>query len=138
MEHERDDYTNCNWCFWYSRQRISTRSGGHGNYKTSRDHPNYCIIEIGQNTEKSPGDLRVLVTQSPVKKPSANVGVKNSQKRTTNNNNNNNNNNNLEWVGEVLHWEMCEKLKFDYTNKLYMHNLESDEENKMHKLLWDF
>ncbi len=25
-----------------------------------RDHPNYSIIKIGQNTEKSPGDLRRL------------------------------------------------------------------------------
>ena len=32
------------------------------------DHPNNSIIENGQNTEKSPGDLRRLaVTQSPVK-----------------------------------------------------------------------
>ena len=32
-----------------------------------RDHSNYCIIENGQNTEKSPGDLRRLaVTQTPV------------------------------------------------------------------------
>ena len=31
--------------------------------------PNYCIVEIGQNTEKSPGDLRILaVTQIPMKK----------------------------------------------------------------------
>ena len=31
-------------------------------------HPNCCIIEIGQNTEKSPGDLRRLaVTQTQVK-----------------------------------------------------------------------
>ena len=31
-------------------------------------HPNYYIIENGQNTEKSPGDLRRLaVTQTPVK-----------------------------------------------------------------------
>ena len=30
-------------------------------------HPNYYIIEIGRNTEKSPGDLRRLaVTQTPV------------------------------------------------------------------------
>ena len=30
--------------------------------------PNYCIIEIGQNTEKSPGDLRRLaVAQTSVK-----------------------------------------------------------------------
>ena len=32
------------------------------------DHPNYYIIENGQNTEKSPEDLRILaVTQTPVK-----------------------------------------------------------------------
>ena len=34
----------------------------------SGNHPNYGTIENGQNTEKSPGDLRRLaVTQSPVK-----------------------------------------------------------------------
>ena len=33
----------------------------------SGNHPNYCVIEIGQNTEKSPGDLkRLVVTQTPV------------------------------------------------------------------------
>ena len=32
------------------------------------DHSNYCILEIGPNTEKSPGDLRRLaVTQTSVK-----------------------------------------------------------------------
>ena len=42
---------------------------GLGNNRTSGDHPNYCIIEISQNTEKSPGDLRKLVvTQTPVRK----------------------------------------------------------------------
>ena len=35
-------------------------TGGVGNNRTSGDHPNYCIIEIGQNTEKSPGDLLSL------------------------------------------------------------------------------
>ena len=35
---------------------------------TSRDYPDYYIIENCQNTEKSPGDLRRLtVTQTPVK-----------------------------------------------------------------------
>ena len=58
LEHECDDYTNCNWCSWYSYQRIDTRTEGLGNNRTSRDHPNYCIIEISQNAEKSPGDLR--------------------------------------------------------------------------------
>ena len=28
--------------------------------RTSRDHPNYIIMKIGQNTEKSPGDLLSL------------------------------------------------------------------------------
>ena len=32
--------------------------GGLGNKKTNRDHPNYSIVEIGQNIENSPGDLR--------------------------------------------------------------------------------
>ena len=35
--------------------------------RTSGDHPNYSIIMVGQNTEKSPEDLRRLaVTQTPV------------------------------------------------------------------------
>ena len=34
----------------------------------SGDHPNYSIIENGQNTEKSPGDMgRLAVTQTHVK-----------------------------------------------------------------------
>ena len=36
--------------------------------KSSLGHPNYSIVKLGQNTEKSPGDLRRLaVTQTPVK-----------------------------------------------------------------------
>ena len=36
--------------------------------RTSRDYPNYNIIKIVQNTEKSPGDLgRLAVTQTSVK-----------------------------------------------------------------------
>ena len=34
----------------------------------SGDHPNYYIIKIGPNTEKSPGDLmKLAVAQIPVK-----------------------------------------------------------------------
>ena len=51
-----------------SHQRIGTRTGVQGNKKTSGDYLNYSIIEIGQNTEKSSGDLRRLaVTQTPVR-----------------------------------------------------------------------
>ena len=72
MEHESDNYTNRDYCFWYSNQRIIKKiikkTGGLGGWSTSRDHPNYNIIEDGQNTEKNPGDLRRLaVTQNLVK-----------------------------------------------------------------------
>ena len=67
MKNEGDNYTNCNWCVWNSNHRITKGTGGLGSWRTSGDHPNYYIIENGQNTEKSPGDLRRLaVTQIPV------------------------------------------------------------------------
>ena len=47
---------------------FATGSGELGNKRTSGDHPDYCFIKIGQNTLKSPGDLRgFVVTQTPVK-----------------------------------------------------------------------
>ena len=68
MEHEGHNYTNRNWFFWYSRQRIIKGTGGLEGKRTSGDHPNYNIIENGQNTGKSFGDLRRLaVTQTQVK-----------------------------------------------------------------------
>ena len=43
-------------------------TGGHGSWRMSGDHPNYSIVENGQNTEKSPGYLRRLaVTRTPKK-----------------------------------------------------------------------
>ena len=39
-----------------------------GSWRPSTNHPNNSIIENGQITEKSPGDMRrIAVTQSPVK-----------------------------------------------------------------------
>ena len=43
-EHESDNYTNRDWCFWYSHQGIIKGPGGLGNKRKSRDHPNYYII----------------------------------------------------------------------------------------------
>ena len=40
-----------------------------------------------------------------------------------------------DWVGKVIHWEMCKKFKFDHTNKWYMHNPAPVLENDSHKLL---
>ena len=45
---------------------FGTGTEGLGYKRTSRDHPNYSVLGIGQNTEKSPEDLRRLaVTQIP-------------------------------------------------------------------------
>ena len=43
-----------------------------------------------------------------------------------------------DWVGKVIYWETCKKLKFDPMNKWYMHNPAPVLENNTHKLLWDF
>ena len=43
-----------------------------------------------------------------------------------------------DWVGKVIHRELCKKLKFDHTNKWYMPNPESIVENETPKFLWDF
>ena len=47
---------------------LGTVNKGFINKRTSGDHPNYSIIENGQNTKMNPGDLRS-------EKPSANAGV---------------------------------------------------------------
>ena len=73
LKHESDGDTNCNWCSCYSHQRIGTGTGGLVNKRTSEDHPYYSIVEIGQNTEKSPEDLRRLVSEKPL----TSAGVKN-------------------------------------------------------------
>ena len=43
-----------------------------------------------------------------------------------------------DWVGKVIHWEMCKKFKLDHANKWYMHNPAPVQENDSHKLIWDF
>ena len=72
MEHEGDDDTNCGWYTWDNPKRIGKETERLRNRRISKDHPNYSITKINQNTEKSPGDLRKLkVTQT-------NVDVKNT------------------------------------------------------------
>ena len=48
--HERDGVTNCYWCVRYSHQRTGTGTGRLGDRRTNGDHPDYHIVEIGQNT----------------------------------------------------------------------------------------
>ena len=50
-KHESDFYTYKSWCSWYFHLRINKETGELGNKRTRGDHPNYCIIEIWQNTE---------------------------------------------------------------------------------------
>ena len=67
MKHESDCDTSCNRRTRYSHPRIGTRNGGLGNRRTGWDHPNYSIVEISQNTKKSPRDLRRLTAaQTPL------------------------------------------------------------------------
>ena len=43
-------------------------NGRLGNKRASRDHSDYSLIKIVQNTKKSPGDLkRLAVSQTPVR-----------------------------------------------------------------------
>ena len=65
-------------CSWYSHQRIDTGTGGLGNKRKNGDHPNYSIVQMGQNTEKSPGTWGDLLSLKLRGKPSANADVKTS------------------------------------------------------------
>ena len=82
VEHESGVYTNYNWCSWYSHQRINKWAGGLGNKRKSGDHPNYCITEIDQNTEKRPGDEETCCHSDSSERTSANTDVKNCQELT--------------------------------------------------------
>ena len=66
MEYESESDTKCNWCAWYSHERFDTGTGGLENKRAIGEHANYRIVEIGQNTKKSAGDLRwFAATQTP-------------------------------------------------------------------------
>ena len=58
MKQEGDGDTNCNRWTRNNPQRIDKRTRRLRNLKTRWEHPEYIIIRIGQNIEKSTGDLR--------------------------------------------------------------------------------
>ena len=45
-----------------------------------------------------------------------------------------------DWVGKVVNWELCKKLKFDHTTKWYVHKSESVLENDTLKIsgIWRY
>ena len=62
MEHESDGNTYCNKCTWNDPKSIGKGTKKRRNKWPSGDLSNYHMVNIEQNTEKSPGDLRSLVT----------------------------------------------------------------------------
>ena len=93
MEHESDNYTNRDWCFWHSHQRIIKGTGGLGNKKSSR----HKLLNYWERPEYWEVSWRLEETCShsnSSKRPSANTDMKNSQVVNNNNDNNHDNNNN--------------------------------------------
>ena len=61
MVPESDCDASSNWHALHSHHMINIGLGWFENNRKCGDYPNYSIIKIGQNTKKSPGDLRILV-----------------------------------------------------------------------------
>ena len=138
VKHEDNHDTNCNWSTWNGPQRLGKGTGIVGSWSSNQDHPDCNIVEIGQNTEKSPGDLiRLAVTHPPVKDHQLTLKWK-TCKEYNNNYAQKEYKSIYDWVGKVIHWELCKRLKFDYADKWYMHKPKSFLENGTHKFLWDF
>ena len=45
---------------------------------------------------------------------------------------------NHDWVGKVIHWDLCKRLKCDHAQKWYIYKLESFIENGTQEILRDF
>ena len=87
--------------WWKNPKKIREENERLRNKWTSRNHPDYSIIKIGQNTEKSPGDLRRLaVTEIPEENYQLTVMGKTLKGINNNNNNNNNNNDHAQGIIE--------------------------------------
>ena len=75
IDHKSDGDTNCNWCAQYSYQRISISTGELGNKSTSGHHLNPSEYQESWGLEET------CCHWYSSEKPSADAGVKNSQKR---------------------------------------------------------
>ena len=95
MEHESVG-DNKNRCAEYNHQRIGTKIRGLGNKRTSGDHTNNSIVEIGQNTKKTRGDGETSSHSDSSGKLSTNAGIKNSTVENTNS---------TDWWGEI--YKLC-------------------------------
>ena len=90
VEHVSNGDINCSSCTWNNPQWIRKASETERNRRENRDYSAYCIIEIGQNIEKSSEDLRRLAAiQTPMKSHPLTLMWKTRKKWNNNNNNNN-------------------------------------------------
>ena len=89
-------------------KNLDKRLKGTEDQRKNREHLDYSTLKISLNTWKNPRAQRRLAVTQ--------TSVKNYQ----------------------LNSQIIIISKFDHTNKCYMHNPESVQENEMHKFLWDF
>ena len=52
-EHETQSKTSCSWCTRNGLQEFEERTREIGNQLENQKHPDNCIVEIGQNTQKN-------------------------------------------------------------------------------------
>ena len=75
--YESDSNTNCNLRTCNDLQRLRKRIGKVGDRGKNKDYPDYSIVNIGKNTQKSPGDPeRATDTQISIKMSLVNAGCK--------------------------------------------------------------
>ena len=137
MEHESDGNTNCNWCSTVTKGLLKGLEDleKRGQVETIQPIALLRSVRILRRLEET------CCYSNSSEKPLANACVKKktlkimsecrklAQKEYKTRH---------DWLGKVIHGEMCKKFKFNHTNKWYMHNPAPVLENNTHKLLWDF
>ena len=90
MEHEGDNYTNHDWCFWYSHQRIIKGTGGLEVGEWVEIIQTTTLLRTGRILRRV---QKTCCHSNFSERPSAKTDVKNSQGINNDNNNTNNDNN---------------------------------------------
>ena len=151
MEHEDDSDINCNRCSQNNPQIL--RKGTERFRK--RAETIKTTVSLRSARILSPGNLkRLAVTQTPVKDHQLTLVWTQQKSKCWLCSERDETINHIiskcsklaqkkyktrhDWVGKVIHWEMCKKSKFDHANKWHMPNQAPLLENYTHKLLWDF
>ena len=59
MVYESDGDTNCNWCTWNGSKMFKRKTRGIRNQRKNRNHLDFSSVNIDQNIEKWPRDMRI-------------------------------------------------------------------------------